>query len=270
MLLALDIGNTNITLGVFAAEALLHTFRAESRRERTPDECAALLVQLLALRGIAPRAISRAVLGSVVPKLTETWVAALGLALGREPLVVTHALDLGITIAVEQPEQVGVDRLINVAAVRASALADLGAPAAGAVLAQGAIVVDLGTATTFDCLSPSGEFVGGVIAPGIAVGLEGLVSRAAQLRSVPLAAPERAVGRSTTECLQSGLVFGYAGLVDGLVERLHAELGFPCVAVATGGLAGVVVPHTRTLQRIEPDLTLHGLRVLHERNTRRS
>jgi len=195
-----------------------------------------------------------------VPRLTSVWVAALERALDCEALVVNPSLDLGLSLALPDPEQIGADRLVNAVAAWAL-LGPVGAPRE-----RGIIAIDLGTATTFDCVSPRAEFLGGVIVPGVQVSLDGLIARAARLRRVELVAPEHVVGRTTTECLQSGVVLGYASLVDGLVNRLRRELPFACEVVATGGLASVIAPHTESPLRVVPDLTLQGLRILYARN----
>jgi type III pantothenate kinase len=270
MLLAIDIGSTNITLGLLSSGALVHTFRLQSRREQTSDEYALALAQLFELEGVA-RQIGAAVIASVVPSLTAPLASAVRRAFGREALIVDGDTDIGLRITVDRPGQVGVDRLVNAAALRHWLLEASGlAPGEGADTGVGAIGVDLGTATTLDCLSPRGEFVGGVIVPGLRVGLDALLARTARLPAVPLVAPARTLGKNTIECLQSGVVFGYAALIDGLVGRLKAELGFECRVVATGGLADVVAQHATSIERVDPDLTLRGLWLIYERNARRA
>ena len=267
MLLVVDLGNTNTTFGLFSGPVLLHIFRSETRHERTADEYAVLVQQLLGLRNVPALEVEHAIIASVVPRLTEVWVAALRLAFDCEALVVGRGITTGISVRVENPDQVGADRIVNVVAARAKALADAGAQREDAELERGAIVIDFGTATTFDCLSPRGEFLGGVIVPGLRVSLDGLIARTAQLPAVELVAPPQVLGRNTSECLQSGIVYGYASLVDGLVAKLKAELAFECSVVATGGLAGLIAKHTLCIERVDPELTLRGLHVLHGRNT---
>jgi type III pantothenate kinase len=201
--------------------------------------------------------------------LTAPLASAVRRAFGREALIVDASTDVGLRVSVDRPGEVGVDRLVNTAALRhwllqASGVAAGEDPDTGA----GAIGVDLGTATTLDCVSPRGEFVGGVIVPGLRVGLDALLARTARLPSVALVPPPRTLGKNTIECLQSGVVYGYAALIDGLVGRLKAELGFECRVVATGGLADVVAPHATSIERVEPDLTLRGLWLIYERNRR--
>ncbi len=266
MLLAIDLGNTNTTFGLFSGQALLHIFRSETRHERTADEYAVLVRQLLSLRNVPALEVEHAIIASVVPSLTDVWVAALRLAFDCEALVVGRGITTGISVQVENPDEVGADRIVNVVAARAKALADAGAGREDSELEHGAIVIDFGTATTFDCLSPRGEFLGGAIVPGVRVCLDGLIARTAQLPSVELVAPPQVLGRNTSECLQSGIVHGYASLVDGLVAKLKAELAFECSVVATGGLASLVAKHSVCIEHVDPELTLRGLHVLHGRN----
>lgn len=254
MLLAVDVGNTNVTCGLFVGAQLVHTFRLRSSRERTVDECAVSLHQMLALRGVAPRDVSAAIVASVVPALTDTLTRAIDAALVQGPLVVgALGLDLGLAIACDNPAEVGADRIVN-------------AVAALARCPGGAMVVDLGTATTIDCVSPRAEFLGGVIAPGVEVGLRALVGRTAKLPAVPLTAPPAALGRNTKHAMQSGSVYGHAALVDGLLSSLQAELDFEAEVIGTGGLAPAIAPYTARVRILEPDLTLSGLRLLFEKN----
>jgi type III pantothenate kinase len=269
MLLGIDIGNSNVTLGLFSEGAQIHTFRLQSRREQTSDEYAMALAQLLELHRLQRAEVTQAVIAGVVPQLVSVLARAVRTAFGCEALVVDSTTDFGLVLAVDRPREVGVDRLVNVFAARQLALGAVGLDpsAAGVVLDAGAIVIDLGTATTLDCVSPSGEFVGGVIVPGMRVSFDALVAGTAQLRDVELVAPPRVLGRNTVECLQSGVVYGYASLVDGLVARLRAELPFACRVLATGGLAQVIAPHATSIERVDPDLTLRGLYWIHRRNT---
>jgi type III pantothenate kinase len=270
MLLCIDIGNSHITLGLFDASALIETFRLQSRREQTADEYALALANLVALAGHARARVAHAVVASVVPALAGVLVRAVKRAFDCDALVVSTASDTGVVLAVDRPHEVGVDRIVNVAAARQQALIEAGpAGADEGMLSAGAIVVDLGTATTLDCVSPSGEFVGGVIVPGMRVSFDALVGRTAQLRDVEFVAPPRALGKNTVECLQSGIVFGYASLVDGLVSKLRAELPFACRVIATGGLAAVIAPHATSIERVEADLTLRGLYYIHTRELSR-
>ena len=259
MLLTVDIGNTNTVFGVFAGNELRHTFRASSSRERTPDEYCALLHQMLQLRGVRTEQLAATIIASVVPQLTDVFVTAVRWCFPHDPIVVGPGMKTGISVKYEDPRGVGADRIVN-------------AVAAYHLVGAGVIVVDFGTATTFDCISPKGEYLGGVIVPGIQVSLEALLHRAAKLSRVEIAVPPHVLGRNTTHALQSGIVHGHAALVDGMVHRLVTELAFPCEVIATGGLASLIVKHSETVARIDENLTLLGLRLLYERtaSTRRA
>ena len=253
MLLAVDIGNTNVVFGLYRGRTLEQTFRVSTVITRTEDEYGVMLQQLLALRKVPNDAIDAAIIASVVPPLTDVMADAIRHAFAREPLVVGPGLKTGIPVQYENPRDVGADRIVN-------------AVAAFERIKAGVIVVDFGTATTFDCVTPKGEYLGGVITPGVQISAEALFSRAARLHRVELALPPRVVGRNPVHSMQSGIVYGYAGLVDGLCKRLKAELGYPCRVVATGGLARLIAPQTDAVEHIDDDLTLTGLRLIFERN----
>jgi type III pantothenate kinase len=254
MLLAVDIGNTNIVLGLYDGRQRRHTFRISTERTRTADEYCVLLVELLKLRNVDRNAVGAAIIASVVPPLTDVVADAIRNGFAREPLVVGGpGLKTGISVLYEAPRDVGADRIVN-------------AVAAYERVRGGVIVVDFGTATTFDCISPKAEYLGGVIVPGVQVSLDALLAHAAKLTRIEIAEPPRVVGRTTAHSVQSGVVYGYAALVDGLVERLEAELAFPCEIIATGGLASLIVKHTRKVRNIDEHLTLEGLRILYDRN----
>ncbi|HEY3667207.1 MAG TPA: type III pantothenate kinase [Polyangiaceae bacterium] len=253
MLLAVDIGNTNVVFGLYRGRTLEQTFRVSTVITRTEDEYGVMLQQLLALRKVPSDAIDAAIVASVVPPLTDVMCEAIRHAFAREPLVVGPGLKTGIPVLYENPRDVGADRIVN-------------AVAAFERVKAGVIVVDFGTATTFDCISPKGEYLGGVIVPGVQVSLDGLVARAAKLSRIELAAPPHVVGKNTTHALQSGVVFGYASLVDGMIGRLEKELGFPVQVLATGGLSTLIAKHTERIQAVDVNLTLDGLCLLHERN----
>ncbi len=255
MLLAIDIGNTNLTFGLFKARELELTFRAETVRSRTADEYAALLRQLVQVHGIAQEAVDSAIVASVVPQLTAVIVQAVEIAFAAKAEVVGPGTKTGISVRYDNPHDVGADRIVNAVA------------ASDKFRGAAVVVVDFGTATTFDCISSKGEYLGGVIAPGIQLSHDALMARAAKLRPVEIAVPPRVIGRNTPHALQSGIVFGYAGLIDGLVERIRAELGEPCTVIATGGLAPLMLPQCETLEECDLDLTLRGLLLLYERNS---
>lgn len=255
MLLVVDIGNTNIVLGLYDGTQLLHTFRISSVRTRTSDEYGIMICQLAAQRQIDLTAVEGAIVASVVPPLTETLMSALRSTLAREPIVVGPGLKTGMSVLYENPRDVGADRIVNAVAAYERVKGPL-------------IVVDFGTATTFDCVSAAGEYLGGVIVPGILVSLDGLLARAAKLTRIEVAEPPRVLGRNTTHALQSGIIFGYASLVDGLIEKLTEELNVEMTVFATGGLAPLVAKHTKSIKIICPELTLEGLRLIYERNLR--
>jgi type III pantothenate kinase len=253
MLLALDVGNTNIVAGVFAGDALIARWRLTTEARRTSDEYAVLLRSLFQAAQVDGDGVDDVIIASVVPASLETLKQALEQYWHLEAMTVSHELDFGLSVRYNPPNAVGADRLANAIA----AIALYGTPA---------IVVDFGTATTFDVISSRGEYLGGAIAPGLEVSEDALLSRTAQLPKVSLQPPSSAIGTSTVTSLQSGILFGYAGLVDGLVHRISAELGNDVHVIATGGLATTVSPLAESVQHIDVDLTLVGLRLIYERN----
>lgn len=254
MLLAIDVGNTNTVLGVFGDQDLEAHWRLSTLSERTADELGILLLSLLEKGGIERGQISRACVACVVPSLLGPLEEACRELIGRDPLVVRPGIRTGLPLLVEQPQEIGADRIANSVGV----CHRYGAPA---------IVVDFGTATTFDVITARGEYSGGLIAPGLRISADALFSRAARLPRIELSCPETLVGRNTIDSMRSGIFYGYLGLVDGILERLVGELQLPVVhVVATGGLAGEIVPHSRLIQHEDAHLTLHGLKVLDEKN----
>jgi type III pantothenate kinase len=254
-LLAVDIGNTNITLGLWHAGVWRYHWRARTVPNKMPDEYAVLARSFLRDAGLDYTHIGSVAIASVVPPLTPAFAELCMRYLDIDPVVVTAHIRLGIRIEVDSPELVGADRIVNAAAVHHL----YGGPA---------IVIDFGTATTFDVISREGNYIGGSIAPGIGIALDALVGRTAQLYRVPLEPPPSPIGRNTTHAIQSGLFLGYVGLVERLVRELRAALpgGDEAKIIATGGLATHFQQHTDVIQEIAPMLTLDGLRIIHDLN----
>jgi type III pantothenate kinase len=252
MLLAVDIGNTNITLGLWDGRAWQLQWRLRTVPDKTSDEYGVYLKGLL--REVdADQAVTEVIISSVSPALNRTFAAMCRSYLRLEAQFVRWDMDTGITVATANPAEVGADRIVNAAA-------------AYYLYPGPSVVVDMGTATTFDAISGKGELLGVAIAPGMQAAMEALASRAAQLSKVSLEAPPAAIGRTTVEAMQSGLLFGYVGLTEGLVKRMKAELNEPNIRViGAGGLISLIVPHTDCIDYIEPWLTLIGLRLISDR-----
>lgn len=253
MLLALDVGNTHVVGGLFDGERLVTSWRINTQPNATGDELHALWSGLFAARGLQPSALSGACLASVVPAATPGYHQLLEGAFDVRTVTVGIGIDLGLDVQVTNPAEAGADRIANALAARERH----GKPA---------IVVDFGTTTNFDVVSPEGNYVGGALAPGVTASIEALASRAAKLFRVPLVKPPAVIGRDTAAAMQSGAVFGYVGLVEGLIDRIRAELNGTAVTIATGGLARLIAPETSRIDRVDPDLTLHGIRLIWERN----
>src|SRR6266542_4998717 len=248
MLLAVDVGNTQTVFGLFDGAELVEHWRIATEAHRTGDELGALITRFLDLERVDGICLS-----STVPQLVREYEAFAERYASASLLVLEPGVRTGIPIRHDAPREIGPDRLANAVAAKER----WGSPC---------IVVDFGTSTNFDIVSPEGEYVGGVLAPGVEVSMDALFARAARLLRVDYAAPPSVIGKTTVGGLQSGLVYGFAGQVDGIVRRIRGELGVDARAVATGGLADLVTPHSETIERIDPFLTLEGLRAVWERN----
>jgi len=253
MLLTVDIGNTNVNIGVFDGSKLKGTWKVATGVHRMPDEYASLLLNLFERHGVDASQVTDAILCSVVPTLVGVFEEVCRRYLKVLPLVVESGVKTGVRICLDNPREVGADRVVN-------------AVAAHQLYGGSVIVIDLGTATTFDAVSEDGDYLGGAIAPGIAIATEALFTRTAALPRVELTHPKRAVGRNTVAAMQSGIVFGYAGLIEGIVGRIQQEMGGKAKVVATGGYAELLARETPVIEVVNPDLTLIGLRLIYEMN----
>jgi type III pantothenate kinase len=256
MLLVVDVGNTQTHFGVYrdGEDVVAEHWRFATVRESTRDELGAALANLLGLRGLGFTDIDRSIVSSTVPQLSQEWTAMADLYLDHEMLDVGPSIRTGMPIRIDNPREVGADRLVN-------------AIAAFARFGRACVVVDFGTAITYDAVSDHGEYLGGIITPGAEISLDALYERAAKLPKVELLEPRALIGKSTVEAIRSGIAFGFAGQVEGIVGRLRQELGEDTPVIATGGLARVVVPFARaTIDEVDDLLTLTGLRLIWERN----
>ncbi|MFO0997155.1 MAG: type III pantothenate kinase [Alphaproteobacteria bacterium] len=257
MLLAIDSGNTNTVFAVFDGEERRGQWRASTNPSRTADEYAVWLTQLMGLAGLARTDIDATIIANVVPATAYALKTLCERYFGAPPMIVgDDGVDLGIGVRVPNPAEVGADRLVNAVA------AHLRYPG------EDKIVVDFGTATTFDVVDRSGNYSGGVIAPGVNLSLQALYMAAAKLPGINIRRPSAVIGTSTVPAMQSGVYWGYVGLVEGLVERIRGELGRPALVIATGGLAALFADATRVIDRVDPDLTIFGLLEIHKRNAR--
>ena len=257
MLLAIDVGNTNIVLGVFDGDRLRVSWRLLTLRERTADEVGLMITGLFAHEQIALAAITDVALASVVPPLTPIMQGMVRRYFGREAFVVDPTSNAGMPILYERPAEVGADRIANSVA---------GYEQYGRPSGQPLIIADLGTTTTFDAVTAAGEYLGGVICPGPQIAADALFQRAARLPRVEVRKPRSVIGRTTVGAIEAGLFFGYLGMVEHIVKRMTEELGGRAVCIATGGLAPLIAPETKVFAAVEPDITLHGLRLIWQRN----
>ncbi|MBE0481565.1 MAG: type III pantothenate kinase [Dehalococcoidia bacterium] len=256
MLFAVDIGNTSTVVGVLDGESLRASWRFGTDVHKLADEYAAALLNLFSLKGLAFADIDRAIISSSVPPVVTTFEELCRQYFSTSPLVVGPGIKTGVRVAIDNPREVGADRVVNAAA---------GHRLYGGPL----VVIDLGTATTFDAVSEEGDYLGGAIAPGIGISAEALFEHTAKLPRVELVRPKKAIGRSSVSAMQSGIIFGYVGLIEGIVARMRRELGGKAKVIVTGGLAGVIASETDIIDAIEPDLAMIGLGIIHELNAER-
>lgn len=255
MLLACDAGNSNIVLGVWRKESLLATFRLHTRHEMTADEFIILVSSLLEKELPTNQGFYGAVISSVVPPLTPELVRAVGEITQVEPMVVAPGIKTGLNILYDDPREVGSDRIVN--------------SVAGISLVEPPLIVlDFGTATTFDVITPPNNYIGGAICAGLAISMDALAERTAKLPRVDLSPPECVVGKTTTDSIRSGIIIGHTEMVDGMVERIEKEKGIKCKVIATGGYAEIIAKASRRIERVEPNLTLLGLRLIWEMNSK--
>jgi len=253
LLILVDVGNTNTVFGVYRGDELVESFRLSTDTERTADEYGSLLLPLFALAGIEPTAADAVVVSSVVPPLHFTLDSLARRYFGKKPLFIEPGVRTGMPIRYDNPAEVGADRIVNAVAARER----YGAPV---------IVVDFGTATTFDLVNAAGEYVGGIIAPGITISAEALFAHASRLYRVDVRKPDELVGRNTAGAMQAGIYYGYIGLVDGILERLLEEIPETKTVVATGGQADLIAGGSRFIREVDPMLTLIGLKLIYDRN----
>lgn len=253
MILVVDVGNTNIVLGLYQGKVLTHDWRLSTNRSATVDEYGVLISNLFQLAGVRADQIEGVILSCVVPPIMNTLEQLFHKYVGKEALIVGPGIKTGLNIRYENPREVGADRIVNAVA----GIEQYGTPL---------IVVDFGTATTFDYIDATGSYLGGAIVPGIGISAEALYQRAAKLPRIELSKPKTVIGRNTVAAMQAGIIFGYAGQVDGIVKRICKEFNVQPRVIATGGLAEMIAGESETIELVDPLLTLEGLRIVYERN----
>ncbi|QSF45183.1 MULTISPECIES: type III pantothenate kinase [Paenibacillus] len=254
MILAVDIGNTNIVLGVYRKRELLHHFRLSTARQSTADEYGVLIHNLFHMSNISFKDVEGVIISSVVPPLVQVIVEMCVKYIGKDPLLVGPGIKTGLNLRYENPREVGADRIVNAVA----AIEQYKCPL---------VVVDFGTATTFDCIDAGANYLGGAIVPGLGISTEALYQRASKLPRIELEKPKKVIGRNTVHAMQAGIIFGYAGQVEGIVRRIKQEMNAPVLKViATGGLATLIAGETDCIDEVNPMLTLEGLRIIYDRN----
>jgi type III pantothenate kinase len=253
MLLAIDLGNTNLTFGLFEDDRLRHDWRLSTRRDSMPDELGLVMVQLMRQQGFEPGAVDAVVIASVVPPLNSSLIEAVQRYFGRDPMMVGPGIKTGLKIHYRDPREVGADRIVAAMA----AFKKYGGPL---------IIIDFGTGTTYDAVSSEGDYLGGAIAPGMGISVEALYARAARLQRVELKAPPNVIGRTTVESMQAGIIYGFTAQVEGMVARIRRELGDNARVIATGGMAGLVAAETRVIEQVDQRLMLEGLQMIYELN----
>ncbi|MEK3967794.1 MULTISPECIES: type III pantothenate kinase [Paenibacillus] len=254
MMLAVDIGNTNIVLGVYRKRELLHHFRLSTARQSTVDEYGVMIHNLFHMSGVSVKDVEGVIISSVVPPLVKTIEDMCIKYIGKDPLIVGPGIKTGLNLRYENPREIGADRIVNAVA----AIEQYKCPL---------VVVDFGTATTFDCIDAGANYLGGAIVPGLGISTEALYQRASKLPRIELEKPKKVIGRNTVHAMQAGIIFGYAGQVEGIVKRIKVEMNAPELKViSTGGLASLIAGETDCIDEVNPMLTLEGLRIIYDRN----